>query len=175
MTLMSSNTQTDTKPEQNALGFSLPRTVASRIGIVDDALRVEKYLYTSLVALTSRQMHAIELQDTNLLLRVLTERQTVVDKLVAQHKCFKPYRNVWDQLVDGFDESTRARIEKSIDELRTMAEQVADADEKAAETLKSRKSAVQEELLGAQKTRTALNAYGNKKTGNTARFQDTQA
>lgn len=163
------------KPSMHNVSVTLPRTTASRVGIVDEALRVEKYLYTHLLELTQRQTQAIEAQDTDGLLRLLSARQQLVDRLVAQHKCFQPYRNVWTQLIDGFDDATRIRIDAALDELRTMAQAVADADDAAAQTLGARKGAVQNELLGARRTRIALSAYCSPKTGNTTRFQDTQA
>lgn len=130
-------------------------------------------LYGTLDELSKRQHGVVETDDTDALLRVLSERQQVIDRIGGLAQRLAPYRADWDRSVGQLSDDERARIRGRLDELAVIMEQIARRDELDRDVIEQRRSSVGAELSGLKRGGSALAAYGGQAKG--PRFQDRNA
>ncbi|MEM1072309.1 MAG: flagellar export chaperone FlgN [Planctomycetota bacterium] len=130
-------------------------------------------LYGTLDELSKRQHDIVETDDTDSLLRVLAERQSVINRIANLARALEPFRSDWDANVNRLPDTERVRIRARLDELAIVMEQIARRDEHDRDVIEQRRSAIGQELGGAKRTGVALSAYGGQARG--PRFQDREA
>ncbi len=141
---------------------------------VEILLQRQQELFSELDAMSARQSELIEAQDTDRLLTVLAERQSVIDRIADTSVRLEPYRASWDAVIAGLDESGKERVRRRIDLLAELAERVARRDEADRRLLEERRDAVAGEMVQINRGRGAMAAYGTgPQTG--ARMQDREA
>ena len=130
-------------------------------------------LYGTLDELSKRQHGIVESDDTDALLRVLADRQDVINKIASLSRALEPYRADWDANVNRLPDTERARIRGRLDHLAVVMEQIARRDEHDRDVIEQRRTAIGAELGGTKRTGVALSAYGGQAKG--PRFQDREA
>ncbi|MEL6796387.1 MAG: hypothetical protein AAFO89_06130, partial [Planctomycetota bacterium] len=115
----------------------------------------------------------VETDDTDALLRVLAERQSVINRIANLARALEPFRSDWDANVNRLPDTERVRIRARLDELAIVMEQIARRDEHDRDVIEQRRSAIGQQLGGAKRTGVALSAYGGQTRG--PRFQDREA
>ncbi len=130
-------------------------------------------LYGTLDELSKRQHGIVESDDTDSLLRILSQRQDVINRIAELASELEPYRADWDANVNKLPNTERARIRGRLDDLAVMMEQISRRDEHDRDVIEQRRTAIGAELGGARRTGVALSAYGGQAKG--PRFQDREA
>ncbi len=130
-------------------------------------------LYDTLDELSKRQHSIVESDDTDALLRVLAERQDVIDRIGRLSRSLEPYRGDWDANVNGLPDDERARIRRRLDGLAVVMEQIARRDEHDRDVIEQRRASIGAELGGVNRGGAALSAYAGQSRG--PRFQDREA
>ncbi|MEO1535856.1 MAG: flagellar export chaperone FlgN [Planctomycetota bacterium] len=130
-------------------------------------------LYGVLDGLSKQQHGIVESDDTDSLLRVLAERQTVINKIAGLARALDPFRADWDANVNQLPDTERVRIRGRLDELAIIMEQIARRDEHDRDVIEQRRSEIGAELGGAKRAGAAMSAYGGPARG--PRFQDREA
>jgi hypothetical protein len=152
----------------------MPMTHApTEVREVEILLQRQQDLFSQLDAMSQRQSALIEAQDTDRLLAVLAERQSVIDRIAETSVRLEPYRASWDAVMKGLDEPGRARVRRRIDVLAELAERVAKRDEADRAMLETRRDAVAGEITQINRGRGAVAAYGQQQNG--PRMQDREA
>jgi hypothetical protein len=134
-------------------------------------LALQRALLGELDALSQRQSLLIEEPVLDPLLAVLEERQQVVDRITQSHRTSEQLRAQWDSMQSHLPEAHRQQVQREIDAVASLAEQVRARDERDHARLKQRLEGVTAELAGLATTRKAANAYAPA-PASTPRFQD---
>jgi len=131
-------------------------------------------LYTAMRSLGIRQRQAIEGEQTDELLRVLAERQGVIDQITSNDGVLDPYREFWDDLAEDLDEPIKGDIERRLDELGVLMRQITESDEQDRKTLEERRDSVGSQAGGVRRGGAAMRAYAENPRDR-SRFQDKRA
>ena len=129
--------------------------------------------FRDLARLSESQASMIEGDDADGLLRVLTERQGVVDRIASLGEELAPFNDRWDELLPRVPDADRERIGGAVQELHELARQVEERDRADRDSLERRRNAMVDQLAGVAKGRGAINAYRSR-TSNSPRYQDRQ-
>jgi hypothetical protein len=132
-------------------------------------------LFTRLDALSKRQGSLVEAESTDDLLKVLTERQTVIETIESVARELQPFRDQWDSVLARANTEQRDRFSVQIDRLSDLAAQVAARDDADRQLMERRRDALAGELAGTGKARGAVAAYGSPPPQRVAKFQDREA
>ena len=123
--------------------------------ILDDQIG----LYSRLTELAGQQSHVIQSGDTDALLSLLGQRQTLVERVIALNEDLEPFTSRWDELSPKLPETRRAEVRDRIDTLESLVARIAARDEQDHAALKQQRDAVTSELGGISQRRSAVNAY----------------
>ncbi|MGD1916293.1 MAG: hypothetical protein ACFCBV_08930 [Phycisphaerales bacterium] len=138
------------------------------------ALERQAALYDELAAFGPKQDELIAQGEGDELLRLMAERQHVVDQLVEVHQGLEDVREDWQVFVGGLDEGDRAELGKRLDAVKALAGRVHEQDSRTRATLDGAKDRVQSDLTDLGRGKGAMRAYA----GATARVpihQDREA
>ena len=127
--------------------------------------------FTTLAGLSDRQRAAIDAGDSDELLRVLGERQTIVDQITATGDELAPFQRRWDELIRALNADDRAALSQRVAELQELSQRVAEHDERDRLALETRRAALVDDIAGVVKSRGAIAAYGGQRPGG-PRFHD---
>lgn len=128
-------------------------------------------LFVTLEGLSARQRAAIDAGESDDLLRVLGERQTIVDQITATGEEISPFHERWDELLRSLNADDRAGLARRVAELQDLSQRVAQHDERDRLALETRRAALVEDIAGVVKSRGAIAAYGGQRQGG-PRFHD---
>ncbi|MEO1007042.1 MAG: hypothetical protein AAFX79_00580 [Planctomycetota bacterium] len=131
-------------------------------------------LYDRLAAFGPRQDALIATGDGEGLLRLLGERQEVVDELVRVHEGIADVREQWDRFVEGLPEDERAELARRLDELKAIAGRVDAQDSRSGADLRAASERVSGEVGQLNRSRGAMRAYAAAPAA-APRHQDRQA
>ena len=131
-------------------------------------------LYAAMRTLGIRQRKAIDEEKTDDLLRVLAERQGVIDQISRNDGVLDPYREFWDDLAEDLGESEKGDIERRLEELGVLMREITESDERDRKTLELRRDSIASQASGVRRGGAALRAYSDGAKGR-ARFQDRRA
>lgn len=149
-----------------------------------DLLTRQRDLYRELAAYSERQQQLIDAGQTEELLAVLTQRQTLVDQLQACNREVAPLRGRMADLAAAGGPEVRATIRARVDEVQQLLEGIIGRDEADRERLETARNRVGQELQRVNRAPAAANAYaaaaaagrgGPGRTANAARFTDGRA
>lgn len=131
----------------------------------------QRELFRELDALSLRQGECVRAGSSDDLLRVLGERQRVVERLDEAACELAPYRERWDETLAHFAEHERRTLRACLEETTTIAARVAARDDADRKELESRRTTLADELAGVSRVRGAVSAYAPR-AAQGARFQD---
>ncbi|MFG0259625.1 MAG: hypothetical protein ACF8LK_04650 [Phycisphaerales bacterium JB041] len=136
----------------------------------------QETLFVRLDALSKRQQSLVEGERTDDLLRVLAERQTVIDHIADLARQLQPYRDRWDAVLAEAKPDQRARLVCQVERMADLAAMVATRDDADRKLMERRRDALAGELAGTGRSKGAVAAYaGATKQRPAARFQDREA
>lgn len=131
----------------------------------------QRAMLGELDALSQRQSLLIDEPVLEPLLAVLEERQQVVDRITQAHRTSEQLRAQWERMQPQLPEAHRQQVQREIDAVASLAEQVQRRDERDHARLKRRLDSVTSELAGLAVSRKAASAYAPA-TPDSPRFQD---
>lgn len=124
------------------------------------ALERQAALYDQLAAFGPRQDELIARGEGDGLLRLMGERQGVVDELVAVHQGLEDVRQDWDGFVAGLAEAERAELGERLDRVKALASRVHEQDSQTRQQLDGAREQVRASMQGVGRGKGAVRAYG---------------
>lgn len=141
------------------------------LALVDEQLS----LYGRLDELSRHQHKLIGDDDTDGLLRVLGERQVLIERITDASARMAPFRARWDDHVSGLGEEDRSRLRRGLDDLSKLMGQIAERDESDRAVMEHRRESVKSQLGEVKRGSAAVSAYGGSGPARGPRFQDRSA
>jgi hypothetical protein len=132
-------------------------------------------LLVQLEVLSRHQIALIEADETERLLDLLRERQRVIDALQDAGEQLEPLRPAWSEALAGLPAAEREAARQRVEAVAVLLDQIALRDGEASQRLKARRDLIAAELLGMERGRGALAAYGGHGRTSVARFSDREA
>ncbi|MCA9298576.1 MAG: flagellar export chaperone FlgN [Phycisphaerales bacterium] len=134
-------------------------------------LDAQHELYVTLDDLSRRQRSLIDAQSTDELIRVLGQRERVIDGLNAIQGRLEPVVARWADVLAAYDPTEQDRISGRVEAMQTLAMGIAARDEADRAVMESRRQSIGQELKGLGRHREALAAYGPRGSSR-PRYQD---
>ncbi len=128
------------------------------------ALERQAALYDELAAFGPKQDKLIAQGEGDELLRLMAERQDVVDQLVEVHQGLEDVREDWQGFIGGLAEGDRAELGKRLDTVKALAGRVHEQDSRTRASLDGAKDRVQSDLSGLGRGKGAVRAYAGAST-----------
>jgi hypothetical protein len=129
-------------------------------------------LCVGLDSLSARQTEAVGIGDTDGLLRILGQRQTLVDRVAAIGTALEPFREKRDGLLGRLAPTQREGIVQRVGKIAALVESVRARDDRDRMVLEKMRSGVADELANLTRVKGAAAAYAANGAGSGARFQD---
>lgn len=123
-------------------------------------LRRQAELYGRLRNLSEQQRTLIAGDRPELLLSVLSERQTIVSDLSKNNAALAPFRRQWDELYPSMPEAQREQARVLLGEINGVAGAILRSDEEDYSLLNTKKNEVGRAMSGISGARAAATAYG---------------
>lgn len=141
-------------------------------GRVAELLDRQETLFLRLDALSRLQSRHVRDEETDELLRVLAERQSVVDSLDETSRELEPYRVRWERVLDAARPDQRGRLARQVERLAELAAEIAARDDADRRAIERRRDSLAEDLAGVGRVRGAVAAYGGPRQRPQPKFQD---
>lgn len=125
-------------------------------------LEEQRDCYDRLRRLAERQRRLISDQDPESLLRILAERQRLVDRLGELGKELQPYRQEWANTYTQMHAERRRHVRGLLDEINTLLGAILISDAEDSRLLAARKQTVRDRLKQTASARTAGAAYATQ-------------
>lgn len=129
-------------------------------------------LCEKLDGLSAAQTIAVDRGDSDVLMRILGERQVLVDKVSAINSELESFRRVRDRALAKLGEMDRSKVNRQIERIAALVDGVCARDEKDRATLEAQRRLVSDELVGVNRAQGAVRAYGAGAGAPSPRFQD---
>jgi predicted nuclease with TOPRIM domain len=139
-----------------------------------ELLEQQESLFLRLDALSRRQSQLVLDEQTDDLLRVLGERQELVEALEQASREAEPYRRRWDEVLAAAAPAQRERIRAQVERLAQLAAEIAARDDADRREIERRRDRLAGDLAGVGRVRGAVAAYGPVRQRPAAKFQDTE-
>ena len=146
------------------------------ISTVDDthelmqSLRRQVELYLQLGSLARKQRSLITGDDTELLLKLLAQRQKLTAELTELGQSMAPLRQRWPQVRASLAEADRSEAERMINQVSQCLTQLLADDEQDMRMLAVRKQKVGTSLEQVRSAKQAVAAYAHQSVPTTTRF-----
>ncbi len=134
----------------------------------------------ALESLSGQQTRAIGGADTDLLLRIIGQRQPLVDRIGEINRRLEPFRSGKDALLSRLLPAQRDGVVQRVSKIAALVESVRARDDQDRITVERLRGAVADELAGLARGRGAAAAYaaaGSRSPASVSsapRFQDRQ-
>ena len=128
------------------------------------ALERQAALYEQLAGFGPTQDELIASGEGDGLLRLMAERQGVVDELVEVHTGLEDVRGRWDAFVEALPTEQRRALGERLDELKALAARVHEQDSRTRQHLDGARDRMQTSMTGLGRGKGALRAYGGSPT-----------
>lgn len=160
--------------KNEAPGIGEPIEWAPRLeAILDEQRRICERLEQLTLRPAGDQREGEEIpSDTGELLRVIGERQSLVDQLTTLNAELEPYRREWEWCMGRLEAPCREKMEQRVRELGALVDRIWARDEADRAVLERQRSAVSSELTGISRGRVAMSAYGMRAAPQAPMFQD---
>lgn len=112
-------------------------------------------------SLGARQTALVQADDTDGLLRVLAERQGLIDELSVLNQAIGPYREQWESFSARLPEHERAALRRLVGEIEGVVERIAARDGSDRIELEKRRDSVAQALGGIRRGKGAVTAYAS--------------
>jgi hypothetical protein len=137
-------------------------------GILDEQRR----LCGELERLSAQQGERIQSGDTTALMRVLAQRQEIIDCLTHLNSELEPFRREWEWCMGRLPGGERTSMEAKVRELGEMIDRIWASDDADRAQLERQRSAVSSELSNLSRGRVAMHAYSVRPAGVGPMYQD---
>lgn len=148
-----------------------PHSDARLIARFERLVERQHELFTSLRRLCDEQTAHIRNDASDDLLRVLAERQTIVDELKAAGDEAAPLRDRWEALAETLPDRRRDALRAKVHALHELANEVDQADRRDRAELERRRAALADQLAGVVRGKGAVAAYTASRESHTG-YQD---
>lgn len=128
------------------------------------ALERQAALYDQLAGFGPRQDELIASGEGDGLLRLMAERQDVVDKLVEVHQGLEDVRGHWGAFVEALPAQDRSELGQRLDALKALAARVHEQDSRTRQHLDGVRDRMQTSMKDLGRGKGALRAYGGPAT-----------
>lgn len=136
-----------------------------------DLLQQQCRLYELLIALGTRQRQVIDQGDTQSLLELLDQRQSLIDQLVTINAQLEPYKQDWPQRWALLDIECQDHVRDRMDQMQQLLDAILEADQTDRSTLTARRQAAAQGLGRLQQGSQVNRAYASS-TPPSPRFTD---
>ncbi len=119
----------------------------------------QRDLYLRLKDLAYSQRKLVDKSDPEMLLKVLANRQRIIDQLSLIDRQLRPLREDWQKISGCFSDAQRNNVNLLIDQVKNTIEDILNRDKKDTETLTYKKNEIAIELKKARTGRQMGKAY----------------
>lgn len=137
-------------------------------------LAEQRDLCARLDELSREQSEIVRQSDADALLKVLAERQSIVDRVSELNEQLQPFRARWEEFLAALDGPCRGRVERLVEELAALVAGVTGRDETDRAVLERRRSALSDEIKTVSRGQGAVAAYSARAGERGPRYQDTE-
>ncbi len=124
-----------------------------------ELLKRQKQYYIELRRLSKEQRALIDAQEPESLIRVLGQRQKIVDAIGKIHNQTAPYRNEWQTLRELLPTSLRESIQVLLADLQNMLDEILQNDREDSEKLSAAKQQMHTQIGNTHKVKSVVNNY----------------
>ncbi|MFM9958271.1 MAG: flagellar export chaperone FlgN [Phycisphaerales bacterium] len=125
-----------------------------------ELLDAQRGLFRELDGLSELQSKWVSTGETERLLSVLAQKQTVVERVQAVNASLQPFMADWGARVAGLPERSRVLLRSRTDEIEALAGRVKTRDEADRASLEASSRVIADDLAGMARARGAARAYG---------------
>jgi len=136
-------------------------------------LTQQRLLYRQLKELTAKQSSLVDGADPEMLLRVLGDRQRLLDKLSAIDRRLQPIRKDWRQIAGNLPAAQKAEAQRLIGQVREILGEIITRDRHDSEALSSRQQKIAGEIRAASAGKKVHKAYAQSAPAGQDRHFDT--
>jgi hypothetical protein len=141
---------------------------------VIQALEGQVNCYRRLVKLAELQHGHVQQNQTEALLDVLKNRQTLLDEIMRHEQVVGPVKRGWNEFVAGIESDQRDVAQGLLNETRDLLQQIVDADQNDALVLQQRKLNLGKQINQASAARQVNRTYATAAYGNRNSRMDVQ-
>ena len=131
-----------------------------------ELLTHQRSLYRKLKVLAERQQALVSHDDTEALLKLLAERQKLVDGLVKLNEQIAPYRQQWSTFFGSLSTERRDEISDLLEEVNTSLGSILKNDARDTAVMNVRRERVSSDIGHVDGGRRATAAYGGQRSVN---------
>jgi len=124
-----------------------------------DLLKRQHQYYLERRRLSKQQRALIEAEQPEELIRVLGQRQKIVDAIARIHHQSAPYRKEWQEIKELIPAQLRKSIQILLGDLQQMLDEILEDDRQDSEKLSAAKQQIHQQIDNAQKIKTVVNNY----------------
>jgi hypothetical protein len=150
-----------------------PNAPSDWIATLADSLDRQSVLYDQLDRLSEQQGDLLEPEFADTLLRLLADRDRIIQQLVALNAESRPLVRRWNESDAPATDAQRDQIRGVLEHIEACMARITQRDAACFATLQTNRDKVANELAGASNARSAVSAYA--RAGSNAprpRFQD---
>ena len=129
-------------------------------------------LCVGLDTLSARQTQAVGVGDTDGLLRILGQRQTLVDRVTDINALLEPFRVRKEELLGRLAPAQREGVVQRVGKIAALVESVRARDDQDRIVIEKMRTAVADELANLTRVKGAAAAYARNGGGSGAVYQD---
>lgn len=158
-------------PQQQLSASDFDAAPAKWLPTLMAVLDEQAQLCAVLDTLSQRQSEAVAHEDTDVLLRVLGERQVVIDRVTRVNAALEPFRSRKDAVLGRLSAQEREGVAQRVSEISRLVESVQRRDDGDRTALERQRGRVADELSTLSRSRGAVAAYA---AGNAVRSYEGQ-
>jgi len=128
-------------------------------------LEHQRTLYRRLRVLAERQRALVMMDDAQPLVALLSERQRLVDGLVALSARMAPYRSRWTEIYSSMAEPARRNVSELLEEVNTSLSAILAGDRQDTATLCARRQDAAWRMSAMDAGSRAVSAYSSSASG----------
>lgn len=133
--------------------------VNERSGRLVELLEQQRGCYRDLKNLAEKQRRLITDEDPEALLKLLAERQRLVERLTELNRLLQPFRQEWANTYTQMKSDRRQYVQQVLDEINTLLGSIMVTDAEDSRLLSASKENVRSRMQETARGRTANTAY----------------
>ena len=133
-----------------------------RSGRLIELLEEQRGCYQELKGLAERQRRLITDQDPEALLKLLAERQGLVDRLSELNKALQPFRQEWANTYTQMKSERRQHVQQVLDDINMLLGSILVTDAEDSRLLAASKEGVRRQITETVTGRMANSAYATQ-------------
>lgn len=114
-----------------------------------ELLAQQRDVYQRLRELAMSQSKAIEDDQPESLLRILADRQRLINELTRVNELLEPFRSRWDQLREALEPTQRLEVSELVDQVQQLLGQILDCDKQDSDLLRERTAQTRDQAARA--------------------------